>query len=121
MLGTFRDTQRPGDYAIEVTAVRKGQLLGTARARFSVTPQDLELDNAAADPDTMESLAQATGGKSVAPEQLPDLIRELTRQSQSLEIKQETKTTLWDRWPLLLALVGLLSLEWYFRKRWGLV
>ncbi|MGA2616273.1 MAG: glutamine amidotransferase [Thermoguttaceae bacterium] len=121
MLGSFRDTQVPGDYAIEVTAVRKGQLLGTARARFFVTPQDLELDNAAADPDAMESLAKATGGKSVAPEQLSDLLQQLTRQSQSLEIKQETKTTLWDRWPLLLALVGLLSLEWYFRKRWGLV
>ena len=29
--GTFRDTLSPGDYAIEVTATRKGETLGTAR------------------------------------------------------------------------------------------
>jgi hypothetical protein len=119
--GTFRETQTAGDYAIEVTATAGGQALGTARARFSVTPQDLELDNAAADPDTMENLAKASGGKTVAPEQLPELIRQLVRQTPYLEVPQETKKTLWDTWPFFLALVGLLCVEWYLRKRWGLV
>jgi hypothetical protein len=121
MIGSFHDTQVPGDYAIEVTATQKGQLLGTARARFFVTPQDLELDNAAADPDAMESLAKATHGKSVAPEQLAGLIHELAQQTQHLEVKQETKRTLWDKWPMFLTLVALLGVEWYLRKRWGLV
>jgi hypothetical protein len=119
--GTFRDTQTPGDYTIEVTATQAGKLPETARARFFVTPEDLELDNAAADRDTMENLAQASGGKTVAPEQLPELIRELSRQAPYLEIRQETKKTFWDTWPFFLALVGLLSAEWYLRKRWGLV
>jgi hypothetical protein len=121
MVGSFRDTQAPGDYTVEVTATAKGQILGTARARFSVTPQDLELDNASADPDSMESVAKATGGRTVAPEQLPDLIQELMRQTHDLEGTQETKSTFWDKWPFFLVLVGLLSVEWYFRKRWGLV
>jgi len=29
--------------------------------------------------------------------------------------------TLWDSWPTLLTFVGLLSTEWFLRKRWGLV
>lgn len=120
-VGSFRNTQTPGDYAIEVTASYKDQVLGNARARFFIAQQDLELDNASADPDTMESLAKATGGKSLAPEQLPELIRELTRQTQTLEVKQETKKTFWDRWSFFLAMVSLLSVEWYLRKRWGLV
>ena len=120
-IGSFRDTQVAGDYSIEVTATEKGRVLGTARSRFFIAPQDLELDNASADPDTMESLGKATGGKSVAPEQLPELIRELTRQTQYLEVKQETKKTFWDKWPFFLALVSLLCVEWYLRKRWGLV
>ena len=33
MAGSFRETQLPGDYAIEVTATRQGELLGTARTR----------------------------------------------------------------------------------------
>ena len=62
-----------------------------------------------------------TGGESLAPEQLSSLIERLARQTQQLEIQQETKKTFRDKWPFFLALVGLLSVEWYLRKRWGLV
>ncbi|MGA2030792.1 MAG: hypothetical protein ABSG68_00920 [Thermoguttaceae bacterium] len=119
--GTFREAREKGDYLIEVTATRHGQSLGTARARFLVSPQDLELDNASADAETMESLATMTGGRTVAPEQLSELIRQLAAQTQNFEVQQETKKTFWDKWPFFLLLVCLLSTEWYFRKRWGLV
>jgi len=121
MAGSFRGTQSAGDYAIEVAASEKDQLLGTARARFTVFPQDLELDNASADSTAMESLAAMTGGEALAPEQLPALIEKLSKQSQRLEVQQETKKTFWDKWPFFLTLVALLSMEWYLRKRWGLV
>jgi len=121
MAGSLRDTQLPGDYAIEVTATHKGMALGSARARLLVFSQDLELDNASADAASMESLAAMTGGELLAPEQLPELIRRLTEETESLEIRRETKTTFWDTWPFFLAVVGILGLEWYLRKRWGLV
>ena len=121
MAGSLRDTQTAGDYAIEVTATQKDQPLGSTRARFLVFQQDLELDNAAADASTMESLAAMTGGQSLAPEQLPELIQRLTDETQYLEVQQETKKTFWDTWSFFLTLVGLLGLEWYLRKRWGLV
>jgi uncharacterized membrane protein len=121
MNGSFADTQMPGDYAIEVTASQKDQPLGAARARFLVFQQDLELDNASADAGTMESLATMTGGRSLAPEELPELIRSLTEDPEKLEVKQETKQTFWDTWPFFVTFVALLSVEWYLRKRWGLV
>ena len=95
--------------------------MGNARARFLVFQQDLELDNASADAPTMESLAAMTGGQSLAPEQLPELIQRLIVDSRHLDVRQETKKTFWDTWPFFLAIVGLLGLEWYLRKRWGLV
>ena len=76
---------------------------------------------AAADAPTLESLAAMTGGQSLAPEQLPDLVRRLASETQHLEVQQETKKTFWDTWSFFLTLVGLLGLEWYLRKRWGLV
>jgi organic radical activating enzyme len=79
------------------------------------------LDNASADATAMESLAAMTGGQALAPEQLPELIERLARQTQHLEVQQETKKTFWDQWPFFLTLVGLLAMEWYLRKRWGLV
>jgi hypothetical protein len=121
MTGSVRDTQIAGDYAIEVKATRKDQPLGTARARFLVFRQDLELDNASADADMMNSLAAMTGGKSLAPEQLPDLIRQLAEDTEKLEVHQETKKTFWDTWLFFLTVVALLGVEWYIRKRWGLV
>ncbi|MCX6618884.1 MAG: glutamine amidotransferase, partial [Acidobacteria bacterium] len=121
VIGSLRDAQTPGDYAIEVTATHGGEALGSARARLLVYQQDLELDNAAADSAALESLAAMTGGQSLAPEQLPELIQRLAKRTQDLDVQQETKTTPWDKWPFFLALVGLLGAEWYLRKRWGLV
>ena len=69
----------------------------------------------------LESLAAMTGGQSQAPEQLHDLLQRLARQSTRLDVQQETKKTFWDTWPFFLVFVALLTTEWYFRKRWGLV
>jgi len=125
MTASLRKTETPGDYAIEVTATHQGTPLGSARARFLVFEQDLELDNAAADAATLESLAAMTGGRSIAPEELPGLVEQLARQTESLQIQQESRLTLWSKseylWAFFLLLVGLLGTEWYLRKRWGLV
>jgi len=120
-IGSFRDTQADGDYAIEVTATHEGLPVGSARSRFLVFKQDLELDNAAADAASLESLAAMTGGESLAPEQLPALIERLATQTEHLEIERETKKTFWDSWSFLLLVVGLLGVEWFLRKKWGLV
>ena len=120
-LGSFRDSQQAGDYVIRVAATQEGRRLGDAKARFLVAEQDLELDNPVADASFMDNLAAMSGGKSVLPEELPELIRRLAEDTQELEIQTETKKTLWDTWPFFLAIVGLLGMEWYLRKRWGLV
>ena len=121
MTGSFRDTQVPGDYTIEVSASRKGELLGTARAQFTVAEQDLELDNASSDPDAMKGVARASDGDVVRAEMLPQWLDELMKKTDYLEVKQETKKTLWDTWNFFFAVLTILTVEWYLRKRWGLV
>ena len=121
MSGSFRDTQLPGDYTIEVAATRAGELLGRARTRFIVLQQDLELDNASADLDAMKGVAKSSGGEVIEPERLSKWLAELIKKTDYLDVKQETKQTLWDGWPFFFAVVFLLTVEWYLRKRWGLV
>jgi uncharacterized membrane protein len=121
MTGSFRDTQQPGDYTIEVSASRKGELLGTARAQFTVAEQDLELDNASSDPDAMKGVALASEGKVLRPETLPQWLDDLAKNTDYLDVKQETKKTLWDSWNFFFAVLTILTVEWYLRKRWGLV
>ena len=120
--GAFLETQEPGDYTVEVTATdAAGELLGVARARFLVFEQDLELDNPAADPSLLASLSSTTGGESLAPEELPRLLRRIQVEPPQLELDVVTQLTLWDRWPLLLLMAGTCIAEWYLRKRWGMV
>ena len=82
MAGVVAETQQAGDYTLEVTAMQGPTELGRAKARFLVYEQDLELDNAAADPTLLASLAkmsEAAGGRLLAPEELPALLDELAQ------------------------------------------
>jgi len=122
--GVFDQTQTAGDYAIVLTARRNGATIGTAKARFLVHEQDLELDNAVADPTFLASLSAVTkdaGGTSMAPEELPELLRRIEQQPMAVEVESLVKQTPWDTWPFFLAFATLISGEWYLRKRWGLV
>jgi hypothetical protein len=121
---TFRETAKPGDYKIRVTAKDAGTELGTAELRFLVPDQDLELDRPAAEPTLMAQLAEMTkesGGEAMAPEELPELLKELADKPQDLKEEVVAKVTYWDTWPYFLMFVALISTEWFLRKRWGLV
>ncbi|RIK74609.1 MAG: hypothetical protein DCC67_16385 [Planctomycetota bacterium] len=122
--GSFTATSAPGDYRVVVSARHNGQTVGEAAARFSVSDQDVELDQPAAEPMLLASLAKQTaeaGGAGLAPEELPGLLERLQERAAEFEEEVVEVVTLWDRWPTLLAFVGLLSAEWFLRKRWGLV
>jgi uncharacterized membrane protein len=118
---SYRDTRDAGDYVVRVTATKADQLLGSNQARFLVFEQDLELDNASADATLLDSLSAITGGESIAPEELASVLQRLSERTEELEVRTETKQSLWDTWTTFLLVVFLLSAEWYLRKKWGLV
>jgi len=120
----FRETETPGDYRIVVTGRQGSDVLGTAEARFLVPDQDLELDRPAAEPTLMVQLAEMTGpagGASLAPEELPELLKRLAAKPPEIKKEVIAKVTYWDTWPFFLLFVGLLGGEWFLRKRWGMV
>ena len=126
--GAIDDVREPGDYLLQVTAKKDGQTLGTARASFQVLDRDVELSDPAADHAQMERLANLTkgaGGRSVAPEQLVDLLREIKSQRHELEVEVQSKwqlgDTSMDAWLFFVCVVGLITTEWVLRKQWGLV
>ena len=119
--GAFSETLAPGDYVLRATLKQKDQTLGFAQARFLVSAQDLELDNASADGPLMETLASMSGGAVLTPGELGPTIRRLAENTQHLEVRQETKRTFWDSWSFLVVFTLLMTIEWWLRKRWGLV
>ncbi|EAQ80524.1 glutamine amidotransferase [Blastopirellula marina] len=128
VIGTVETGDTAGDYMLEVTALRDGKALGVGNGRFFVADQDLELADPSAKPSQMASLAAITasaGGKAWAAEQLPELIELVKKSPPETEIEVQTKWT-WpesarDAWLNLILVVGLLSGEWYLRKKWGMV
>ena len=126
--GSIEDLEQVGPCRLEVSAVRANKEIGKARADFHVMDQQAEKSNRRADIGQLNWLAQFTkeqGGKLVAPEQVPALIQLLQDQPPKLKIEMETKwqlggTTL-GAWLFFFGVIGLISTEWFLRKRWGLV
>ncbi|MGE5195326.1 MAG: glutamine amidotransferase, partial [Deltaproteobacteria bacterium] len=121
-LARFLETRRPGDYRVHVEAKKNDQSVGLgAEARFIVYDQDLELYNPAADFALLEEIAKITGGTAVPPGELAAHLRKLARLGLNVEVTRIQRILLWDNWPLLALFVLSLTLEWFFRKRRGLV
>ena len=121
-LADFAATATPGDYWVRVSGTKDGTSLGPdGWTRFLVHSRDLELDHPAADPELMKDIAGATGGRFLRPEELREYLEDLLNEPPRVDLSRITRTRLWDNWWFLCLFVGLLSLEWFFRKRRGLV
>lgn len=109
----------PGDYMLHASVTHQGQKIGESKCRFQVYHHDLELDRAQAEPELLASLALSTGGELVQPEKLSELWKRLAESREELKIERQIRLPLWDRWWWLMVLIGLLSTEWFLRKRSG--
>ncbi|MDO4628740.1 MAG: hypothetical protein Q4C70_06115 [Planctomycetia bacterium] len=119
MKGEIPAQLTPGDYMLHASVTHQGQKIGESKCRFQIYHHDLELDRAQAEPELLASLAISTGGKSVQPEKLPELWKRLAESREELKIERQIRLPLWDRWWWLALLIGLLTTEWFLRKRGG--
>lgn len=118
--GQLTDCSQPGDWTIAAAAARDGQPVASREARFTVFRQDLEMANPIANGLVMRQLAEETGREPQLAEDIAAIFEELLERPAVYESEAEWNWSLWDSWPMLLMTVGLLSLEWFLRKRWGL-
>jgi hypothetical protein len=127
-MGSLEQLTHPGVYRLVVVARRDLEVVGSVQRRFMVLDQDLELSDPAASPQQLEQLARLTrdaGGKTLAPEQLPALLKQIQERPPKMEIEVQSKWQLadteLDAWLFFLCVVGLLCSEWFLRKKWRLV
>jgi uncharacterized membrane protein len=115
----------PGMYRIR--AEFAGVAASIVEKPFQILDQAAELRQPYADHTYLSQLAAQTasaGGAMFLPDetnQLIDLIQQLRRKSEAPVVqKYRLGDSAVSAWPLFILLVGLLSGEWYLRRRWGL-
>jgi hypothetical protein len=108
----------PGRWQVSVRATRDGRELGRARGEFAVDRWTLEALNAQPDSAAMAGIAAASGGKFGHASNAAAWARGLdTRQ---LVRNRTASARLWESPWLFALVVGMLSVEWAWRRRRGL-
>jgi len=110
----------PGIYGYEATS-RLGDKFFSERGEFTVTRLNIELMNTVADHNLLFNLAASRGGEMIYPQQLTDL-GEIIRSRddvRSITYFQKTFSEVLNNVWLLLALLVIMSAEWFIRKRAG--
>jgi hypothetical protein len=108
----------PGTYQVTLRS-NVGQ---PAEVPLTVEVESASIENRvlSADADLMRRLAEISEGRVLAAadvSRLDDVVREWKARRQL----SDEKTQLWDHWVLLAALVAALGLEWFLRRREGLL
>lgn len=115
------DMENPGigGWKLEASARDKsGESLGSDETAFIVEGRGAELDNPFPNPELLEQIAQITGGKTISLGSGGDFGSLPSRKA--WRVTGRKTTPLWDNWIAGTLILLIFSLEWYFRRRWGL-
>jgi hypothetical protein len=85
-----------------------------------IVSASIEKKELSADPDVMRKMAEVSGGSVVKAEDVAHL-PEVVRKWEAARQLSHRQQPFWDRWWLLTGLLGLLGIEWWFRRREGLL
>ncbi|NND73210.1 MAG: hypothetical protein HKN43_16675 [Rhodothermales bacterium] len=119
--GSYSTNLLPADegvYHLAISAMDGSQLIGVESSSFLVRKSRKEFKDATMKRSLLESIATASGGEYHAPSEanrIPDRLR--TRRTSTTVYESGT---LWDLPILFLFLIGLLSFDWYYRRKNGL-
>ncbi|MCI0494901.1 hypothetical protein L0Z72_07825, partial [candidate division KSB1 bacterium] len=108
-----------GDYSFEGTATFNNRVIGIDKGQFSVEDFNLEFLQTRMDETLLQQLALKTGGRFYTENNYANLDSVLNFPSRKIVESREFE--LWNRIILLIAVIIFLSIEWFIRKRNGML
>jgi hypothetical protein len=121
--GFYRATAGPfavGDYVVRLEVAGIPQDATRITSQFKVQPPiDLEMESLACNVVDLEKVASATGGSFAMIEEANTIVDKLKAYRTGKIV--ESKTLLWQSYPWFVTIMTLLSIEWFLRKRAGLI
>jgi hypothetical protein len=114
---------KPGNYSFAGEAKLNNKLLGNDNGSFNIGEIDIEMMNPGMDYEFLNTLANVSGGKYFNPEQYRSLFNILSDLiSKSSKEKIDTKEySLWSNEFLMIIIILLFGIEWFVRKRVGML
>ncbi|MDE0315648.1 MAG: hypothetical protein OXM61_12150 [Candidatus Poribacteria bacterium] len=110
---------RYGEYTVTATGTLNGENLGKQQGLFEVKPSYAEFSDAALNIPLLTNLADMSGGKYYPVAEANQLVNQISLVESATS--QITDIDIWDL-PLIFGMIlMLLGLEWFLRKRGGLV
>jgi hypothetical protein len=110
----------PGEYSYKATCNFAGKVFQKT-GMFTVMALNVELMNTVANHVLLNNMANRHKGKMVYPDQMDEIVKMLAARDdlRTVAYAQKRYTDLVSFLPVLLLLLGLLSAEWFIRKRNG--
>ena len=109
----------PGSYNLRTKAFQGEQNIGTAVEPLVVEAAESELQSPFPRSDILKAISKASAGK------YQDVDRELPeieiKDPRRIEINRTRQIPIWDTGVILTVFLSLLGLEWWLRRRWGLL
>ncbi len=112
-----------GEYSFDARVLVNDAQYGTDNGRFSIGEVSIEFQNPRMNAALLRTLSERTGGKFFAAGDLPGLYDAIKqhRGFQARPVSERSEIALWNLPWLLAAAVLLFGLEWFMRKRSGMV
>ena len=121
----------PGSFHVDFGKLPEGryqaQVAGAAkedsfsRIVFDVRRQGEEELNISARPDLIKRIADDSGGAVLAGDAPAELARAFSEHLARIRPPRSQRTTAWDRWWILAAVIGVWGASWWLRRSGGLV
>jgi uncharacterized membrane protein len=116
---------REGSYRVEAEASLAGKTLGKDKSSFSAVFPYGEIDDGKPNPELLKSIAEASQGEFIPindwnEKTFAKIAAKLESHAPS-QIVERRQTRLWSTlWPFYIIL-ALLSIEWWMRRKWGMI
>jgi len=120
--GAF-DPLPEGDYTYTARATAGGRQLSEEHGSFSVGGLNVEFQETRANKLLLQQIAARTGGRYLESDELQRLPQELSAlpNFRSRDVSVARQFELWNRTWMLAVVVALFAVEWFLRKKYGML
>jgi hypothetical protein len=117
------ETLPEGDYSFSASSTIGGVETGKTKGRFSVGEQSVEFADTRMNKSLLQQISALSGGEYADPMQFDRLTNDIASR-ESMKLEEQTTTSefeLWNLPALLSVVVALFGVEWFIRKRSGML